>query len=339
MDLLVSLPIVGGAIGALLAAPLQKQIGRKRSLLVAYAVFSVPGSILQLFSPNKAAFIVGRFWNCEISNPNNFNGVSNFTADIGISLLTNITTIYQSDLVPASLRARAVGFTVAGFAASSLLATVVVWASEKLNDHRQYLIPLAIQVVVPVILFFLTFLLYESPTWLISKGRIEEARANLTILRTGNMAMVDDEVLNAMTALKAEEEYRIARKPWDILKWENFERTFSSGALYCTSQVSGQILVSTYSTVTLIQSGVANPFTITVIIYLAQMVGTIVGPPLVDKIGRRPIALYGFVIMLLLDIALGGIACAGLKTDSQRLALASLCIIFFFVDAASFQSL
>ena len=264
---------------------------------------------------------------------------SNLTADIGISFLTNITTMYQSDLVPANLRARAVGFTVAGYAAASVLATVVVWGTEKINDHRSYLIPLAIQAGLPVILFLLTLLLTESPTWLVGKGRVDEARAGLASLRAGNMPMVDAEIAYAKAALKTEQELRATRNSWDILKRPNIERTISSGALYCTSQVGGQILVSTYSTVTLIQSGVSNPFTITVIIYLAQLVGTIVGPPLVDRVGRRPIALYGFTILLLLDITLGGIACGGLTTNPQRLALASLCIIFYFVNAASFQSL
>lgn len=46
--------------------------------------------------------------------------------DLGMSILTNVTAIYQSDLVPASARARAVGYTVAGYAVTSLLATVTV---------------------------------------------------------------------------------------------------------------------------------------------------------------------------------------------------------------------
>lgn len=264
---------------------------------------------------------------------------SNFVADIGISILTNVTTIYQSDLVPAKVRARAVGFTVAGYAAASVLATVVVWATEKINDHRQYLIPLAIQAAIPALLFFLTLLINESPIWLINKGRINEARDNLASLRANNMAMVDSEVSSALVALRTDQEQQAARNSWDILKPPHLERTLSSGVLYCTSQVGGQILVSTYSTVTLIQSGVADPFKITVIIFMAQLLGTIIGPPLVDKVGRRPVAMCGFTMLLLLDIALGGIACAGLTTNAQRLSLASLCIIFFFVNAASFQSL
>ncbi|OQV06594.1 hypothetical protein CLAIMM_11140 [Cladophialophora immunda] len=322
LDLLVALPVCGGAIGAFVATPLQRRIGRKRSLLLAYAILSIPGSILQLFAPNLAAFVLGRFWNY-----------------LGMGILTNVTTIYQSDLVPAHVRARAVGFTVAGFAASALLATVFVWATAKIDDHRQYVIPLAIQAAVPALLFVLTFFIPESPIWLISKGRIDEARAVLTSLRAENMTLVEAEVTAASDALKTEQDERATRSVWDILRPPHLERTLSSGALYCTSQSSGQILVSTYSTVILVQAGVADPFKITVIIYMAQLIGTVIGPPLVDKVGRRPVALYCFTILFLLDVALGGIACAGLTTNPRRLALASLCIIFFFVDALSFQSL
>lgn len=155
------------------------------------------------------------------------------------------------------------------------------------------------------------------------------------------MTLVDAEASSILAALKTEHRQRLVRNVWDILKPPNLEKTLSAGALYSTSQSSGQVLVSTYSTVVLIQSGVANPVLITVIIiYLAQLVGTLIGPPMIDKVGRRPVALYSFTLLFILDIALGGIACAGLTTNPERLALASLCIIFFFVfNAVSFQSL
>jgi hypothetical protein len=40
------------------------------------------------------------------------------------------------------------------------------------------------------------------------------------------------------------------------------------------------------------------------------------------------VALAGFSILFIIDIAAGGLACAGLKTKSESLGLASLCIIF-----------
>jgi hypothetical protein len=51
------------------------------------------------------------------------------------------------------------------------------------------------------------------------------------------------------------------------------------------------------------------------------------------------VALTGFTILLNLDIAAGGIACAGLKRSLERLALACLCIIFYFVNSVAFQPL
>jgi hypothetical protein len=200
-------------------------------------------------------------------------------------MLTNITPLYQSELVPVGVRARAVGFTVAGYAEFSVIATVVVWASQPINNKWQYLIPLIVQAAAPVVLLALSFLLTESPTWLLSKGRTSEAKVKLASLRAGNMPMVEAELSSALVALREMEALTSGVQFWDIFKGQNLERTLSSGALYCMSQVGGQILVSTYSTVTLIQSGVADPFKITIIIFMAQFVGTTVGPPLVDKLG------------------------------------------------------
>lgn len=257
-----------------------------------------------------------------------------------MGILINVVPLYQSELVPVSFRARSVGFTVAGFAGFSVIGTVVVWATEKINDHRQYLIPLATQAAAPVLLFLLSFLmLRESPRWLASKGRLDEARANFELLRGLDVTATNIEFGDILRDLEHHRQITSNVKPWDIFQRKHIERTLTSGALLPVSQISGQILVSQYSTVTLMQSGVADPFKITVIIFLAQFIGTIVGPVFVDRHGRRPVALTAFLVLFAIDVAAGIIACTGLDTNPKRLGIASLSIIFFFFNAASFQSL
>lgn len=214
-----------------------------------------------------------------------------------------------------------------------------MWATEKLNDKRQYQIPLAIQAAAPAVLLALTFLIEESPFWLLKKGRVEEARANLASLRINNPMLVEAELSAALIGLHSNQEVNSEVKSIEILKPNHLKRTMTAGALVSLSQVGGQILTLTYSTVILVQSGVADPFKITILIFLLQFLGAIVGPILVDKLGRRPVALVGFTILFIIDMAAGGLACAGLTDKPHALGLASLCIVFAFVNSASFQSL
>jgi MFS family permease len=65
LDLTITVPLVGAALGAFGATFVQKRLGRKMSFLLAYGTCSIPGSILQLFAPNLGALVVGRFWNCQ----------------------------------------------------------------------------------------------------------------------------------------------------------------------------------------------------------------------------------------------------------------------------------
>ncbi|KAK9436261.1 MFS transporter, SP family, general alpha glucoside:H+ symporter [Metarhizium brunneum] len=321
LSLIICIPLVGAACGAFAAIPVQKHLGRKGAYILAYSLLCVPSSILQVFAPNLGALVVGRFANY-----------------VGVSILTNVCPVYLSELIPAHFRARAVGFTVAGSGVLSVVATVVVWATEKLGDQWQYKIPLLVQVVFPATLALLSLLLTESPVWLLAKGRHDDARRNLLLLRGGNAALVEKELALAAAALKSHSE-QVNVNVWEILKPANLERTISASAPLCLSQVGGQILVLTYSTVILVQSGVADPFKITIIIFLLQFLGTLIGPFLLDKIGRRPVALAGFVVLFAIDVVCGALACAGLATQSQRIGLAALCIVFSFTNATCFQSI
>lgn len=150
-----------------------------------------------------------------LSHPNLYTDV-NSSIDFGISVVTNIAPIYLSELVPAHLRARAVGFTIAGSGAVSVIATVVVWASEKLTDKRQYMIPLGIQAVAPVILLFLSLFLTESPTWLLMHGRDEEAKRKLTSLRGSNAVLAEAELGVVIVTLRSNDERRSSVKWWEF---------------------------------------------------------------------------------------------------------------------------
>lgn len=252
-------------------------------------------------------------------------------------MLTTVAPLYLSELVPSYIRGRAIGFCVAGIAAVGVLSTTIVWGSQHYKDRRQYMVPLAVQAGCPAFFGFLTLLVPESPIWYLKRGKEDRARSILITLRNNQGDIVDAEIRAFKEALAIEAIDR--PRFWQILNKTNLERTLTSGTLTSASQVGGQILVGTYSTVILVQSGVGNPFQITVIITCLQFLGTVTGPPLVDILGRRPVALGGFSILLLLNLSAGTLAAVGLTTEPRQLALASVFIIFAFFNAVSFQSL
>jgi MFS family permease len=46
-----------------------RRLGRKKTMIAAYSLLCTPGSFLQLFAPNMAALVAGRFWNCAQTTP------------------------------------------------------------------------------------------------------------------------------------------------------------------------------------------------------------------------------------------------------------------------------
>jgi hypothetical protein len=123
------------------------------------------------------------------------------------------------------------------------VGTTTVWATQKINSNRQFLIPLAIQVALPVVFGMLTLFCVESPMWLLQNGQIERARGSLTVIRSGSAESVSAELAVAQAAITESAERQKHVKFFDILHPEHLKRTLTAGAMLCLSQVGGQILV------------------------------------------------------------------------------------------------
>lgn len=319
-DLLFSVPLVGSVIGALLAPVLNSHYGRKWTLVGSYFL-SVGGVFLQLFAPNLAAFVIGRFWNSFVT------GIASATAPL-----------YLAEIVPSSMRGRAVTSINVLTLAAGVLATLVVFGTHAIEGKGAYMIPLGVQCVMPIILIPMTIFLPESPQWLASKDRMDEARHNLRMVRGWSDSQVDDE-LRVMKMCEDNERALSANvRFWNIFDRENIKRTITAGSFFSFNQISGIILSTTYATVFLQELGVGSPFTLTVIASCCVLAGTLAAPFTVDQAGRRPTALVGMVILLIIDVIAGALAFDTSKR-SNALAIAALSFIFNFFWGASFYSL
>ena len=268
-----------------------------------------------------------------------FSRLMQHQIDFGISILTTVVPLFMSELVPAHVRGRAVGLAFAGSGASSVIATVVVWGSAKLSDDRQYRIPFGVQAGWAAALLVASFFLTESPSWLISKGRHSDARARLLSLRSGNEMIVEREMHSIAAVLLETSETKSTVRFKEIFQRENWTRTFLASSYLPATQVCGQSLAISYSTVFFVQAGVSNPLQMTILVFLLQFLGNLIGPFLIDRLGRRHVAVTGISILILLDASAGGLAFSGLTTKPELLGLAAVSCVFAFVNAACFQCL
>jgi hypothetical protein len=241
-------------------------------------------------------------------------------------------------VVPASIRGRSVSSTNILNLTAGVVGTVVVFRTEKIDGILSYQIPLAVQCALPVILFFFTILLPESPQWLAGKGDMQRARDSLRKLRGFSDEEVDDELRLMARNEENERELNAQAKFWHIFQRQHLKRTITAGSFFSLNQISGVILSTTYATVFLTEIGIGNAFTLTIIASCCTLAGTIAAPFVIDRAGRRPTAFVGMGILFAIDLAAGGLA-FDRGQNQATMAIAALSFVFNFFWASSFFSL
>ncbi|MBB6144260.1 sugar porter (SP) family MFS transporter [Silvibacterium bohemicum] len=282
-----SCALVGCFAGSLLAGYAGERFGRRRVLFLSAVLFAV-SSGLTGWSYSFSAFV---FWR--------------IVGGIAIGLSSNISPLYIAEISPASVRGRLVSLNQFAIVVGILLAQIANWQiARPIPEHIAALDFLHTwnaqygwrwmfcAVVAPAIVFTVSSLFIpESPRWLLSKGKDDAASEVLT--RVGGHFYAVAEVANIRKTLLIEAQ---SQASWKDLWLPGIRRVLLIGVtLAVLQQWTGINILFNYAAEVYRSAGYGeNDILLNIVITGAiNLIFTIIAMLIVDRVGRRPMMLFG----------------------------------------------
>ena len=284
-----SCALVGCFAGSFLAGYAGERFGRKRVLLVSAVLFAV-SSGLTGWSYSFSAFV---FWR--------------IMGGTAIGMSSNISPLYIAEISPASIRGRLVSLNQFAIVLGILLAQIANWQiARPIPDHISHSVFLGTwnvqygwrwmfcAVVVPAVLFtVMSFFIPESPRWLMTKG--DDASAYKILNRVGGPTYALSEAANIKRMLELEAGMKSS---WRDLSLPGVRRIVLIGAgLAVLQQWTGINILFNYAAEVYRSAGYGeNDILLNIVITGAiNLIFTVFAMLIVDRVGRRPMMLFGCI--------------------------------------------
>jgi len=325
-SLIVSILSAGTFFGALIAGDLADFMGRRTTIIAGCIIFIV-GVILQTASTTYKLLVPGRL-----------------IAGFGVGFVSAIIILYMSEISPRKVR----GALISGYqfciTVGILLASCVDYGTQNRRDTGSYRIPIAIQMLWALILGAGLFLLPESPRYYVKRGMLDKAASVLSRLRG---QPVDSEYIQQELAeIVANHEYELQVIPQGnyFTSWmncfrgslwkpnSNLRRTILGTSLQMMQQWTGINFIFYFGTTFFKALGtISNPFLISLITTLVNVCSTPVSFWAIEKLGRRPLLIWGALGMLICEFI---VAIVGVTDGEDHKAVSAMisfiCIYIFF---------
>ena len=310
----------GAVIGALLAGFFARVLGRKRSLLLSGLLFSLL-SIISATLPS-IAILTG----CRLG------------LGFAVGVASFIVPLYLSETAPASIRgSMGTLFQLMITIGIFVIATSnVVIARVFINPYVSLPLMFMVIGIFALIMFVGSFMLPESPRWLILKGRKDQAIAVLNKILT-NKVDIDNEIRDIEQALESAKGVSFG----GIFKTYFIKILIMGIVLQMFQQLVGINMMIYYSPVIFGyagMTGLAAMLTVPTVV----MLFTFPALKLVDKWGRKKLLYVGSIIMFtsFLVAGLAFMSIGKVVNPSQiglipKLALISAVIVYIFGFAFS----
>ncbi|GFF32488.1 hypothetical protein IFM58399_03228 [Aspergillus lentulus] len=307
----------GQTIGQILLQYATESLGRKVALYIIWLTFVV-SVLIESFAMKWEHWLVAKL----------FSGM-------GVGMLQCTMPLYLSEIAPTQLRGFFINAYTFWFVVGQLFASV---ALNRLSaaDPYDFRTPIYTQWAMIGVAGIIFILVPETPWWLVSKGKTQQAEK---VLKTCNGSVPGYDIhdqINVMSATVAHERILAERNKeqgmWAVFKGRNLIRFIIAGWPKITQQFIGLSVFNTYATYFFQYAGNKNPFLVTVILSCVQLISMLATATLTDQLGRRPLTVYPYAVTVLSVLCLGIIGCFDYKTT----ALSSLLI--FFACLATFST-
>jgi SP family xylose:H+ symportor-like MFS transporter len=284
-----SCALVGCFVGSFAAGYMGDRFGRRRVLLVSAILFAI-SSGLTGWSYSFSAFI---FWR--------------IVGGTAIGLSSNISPLYIAEISPAPVRGRLVSLNQFAIVVGILFAQIANWQiARPIPDrlsHAAFLQTWNVQygwrwmfcaVMVPAIMFtVMSLFIPESPRWLLTKG--DEASAYKVLTKVGGLSYALSEGANIKKTLQLE---TVLKSSWRELWLPGVRKVVLIGAaLAVLQQWTGINILFNYAAEVYRSAGYGeNDILLNIVITGAiNLIFTVLAMLIVDRVGRRPMMLFGCI--------------------------------------------
>ncbi|KAF9267447.1 general substrate transporter [Marasmius fiardii PR-910] len=314
---------IGSLTGTIPAAYLPDRFGRRFSMFTANVVL-IGGAVLTANATNKNMFLVGRW-----------------LTGMGAGCAGASAKSYLAEVTPPHTRGAYMGFLNSFYYVGQMAASGMMVATNKWNNDMAWRLPLYIQVVPAALNVLFIFFCPESPRWLISIGRDEDARR---ILAKFHSSTADPR--SPVVDIEMEEIHEKIEVDGQDKRWWDFRPLFKTRSdryrsymcmlIGTFGQLSGNGLITYFLPILLKNAGIKSQerqqqlnFVNSVTSYIGGEMGSFT----VDRFGRRKNLFWSTVtITIILAIVTGLLSSDGNAAQSN----AGVTFIFLFMVVFSF---
>lgn len=299
LQVLMASSFIGMFIGAAAFGRIADRIGRKKAFLLNLVWFSV-WSIIGAFAPNPLMLVGARFM-----------------AGIGVGAEYPVADSYLSDVLPKADRGRLAAWT---YTCSFLAVPVLGFLSLSLNGHTIFGFAgwrflLVIGAIGALFVIVLRRGLPESPRWLASVGRTDEAEAAVRAFEAGSApatgyADFDSEDYEVDDDSAEGDAHAAAEKPATAsdaiarLRLSPYRRRMVMLAVFHLFQPFGYYGFGTLAALVLVSRGydVTSSLLFTAVAFIGYPLGSLVSIPLLKRFERKYLIMVTVAVMAICGV-------------------------------------
>jgi major inositol transporter-like SP family MFS transporter len=307
--------LFGAAAGAVGGGRLADTWGRRKTIILLAVLFLV-GALSCVFAPTFEVMVVGRV-----------------ILGLAVGGASSVVPVYLAELAPYEIRGSLAGRNelmivigqLAAFAVNAIIGNL--WS----EFGGVWRIMLAVAAVPAVALFFGMLRMPESPRWLISQGRTQDALAVLKTIRSSDRAEAE------MADVKhlADEEKEMNLSGWAALKNKWILRILLVGiGLGVAQQLTGINSIMYYGQSVLVEAGFDSRAALIANIApgVIAVVGGVIALTMMQRVNRRTTLLLGFTLTTICHFLIG-IASIALPVGNPARPFVILFLVVAFVGS------
>lgn len=307
--------LFGAAAGAVGSGKLSDNWGRRKTILL-LAVLFLTGALACVFAPNFEVMVLGRI-----------------ILGLAVGGASTVVPVFLAELAPYEIRGSLAGRNELMIVIGQLAAFVVnaiignLWG----EFGGVWRVMLAVAALPAIALFFGMLRMPESPRWLISKGRVQEALAVLMTIRSPERAEAEMADVKHLT----DEEKETMPTTWGALRNKWILRILLVGiGLGVAQQLTGINSIMYYGQSVLVEAGFDSNAALIANIApgVIAVVGGIIALSMMQRVNRRTTLLIGFTLTTICHFLIG-IASLALPVGNPMRPFVILFLVVAFVGS------